>query len=123
MFALLFGIIHALLVVVAIIIGALTLKWIIGYIKKKYKEKKEHEKIVFADTEEVINDYLKEKIKETEPISMEELEKMCEDKPYVAAYYDEETDELRDVEAFKPEDIDTKAKQYMEDSDGIIVVD
>ena len=123
MFALLFGIIHALLVVVAIIIGALSLKWIIGYIKKKYKEKKEHEKIVFADTEEVINDYLKEKIKETEPISMEELEKMCEDKPYVAAYYDEETDELRDVEAFKPEDIDTKAKQYMEGSDGIIVVD
>ena len=123
MIPLIISLLLGLAVAAIIIITLLSIKWLYNKISEKIKEKKEHEKVIFVDTEEIINDYVKEKVEKSEEISMEDLEKMCEEKPYYTAIYDEETGEIREQEAYKPDEVEEKAKKAMRDQQGIMVFD
>ena len=121
MFSLLIALLAGLAIAAVIVITALTLKWLYNKISEKIKEKREHEKVVFVDTEEEIKNYFKEKVENSEAISMEDLEKMCEEKPYYTVIYDEETGDLREQEAYKPEEVEEKVEEAMKEKQGILV--
>ena len=106
-----------------VVIGpiAFCIKWLVGYIKNRIAKNK-GKKVVFMGLQEVIDDELKEKIKNSKAMSLEELEKMCNETPYVSAIYDEETDKVYDYEGFQEESKDAQFEQKMRENDGMIVV-
>lgn len=100
---------------------AFTIKWLVEYIQKRL-EKNKGKKVIFADIRDIIDDDMKKKIKKAKTMSMEDLERMCEETPYVSAVYDEEMDIVEGYEGFQAESVDTRFNQKMKENDGMIVV-
>ena len=107
----------------AVLIGAIafSIKWLFGYIKKRLAKNK-GKKVVFAELQDIIDDEMKEKIKVSKTMSLEDLEKMCDETPYVSAVYDEENDTVEDYEGFQAESVEDQFDQKMKENDGMIVV-
>lgn len=107
----------------AVLIGAIafSIKWLFGYIKKRLAKNK-GKKVVFAELQDIIDDEMKEKIKASKTMSLEDLEKMCDETPYVSAVYDEENDTVEDYEGFQAESVEDQFDQKMKENDGMIVV-
>lgn len=105
-----------LITVVAMVCG----RWLKSYVKNKIKNREKH-KVAFADTREVVDDYIKEKVEAAEGISMDELEKMCEETPFVAAVIDEDG-EISEYEGFKAEDYNENFRTRMKQQKGMIIV-
>ena len=107
----------------AVLIGviAFSIKWLVGYIKKRLAENK-GKKVVFAELQDIIDDEMKEKIKASKTMSLEDLEKMCDETPYVSAVYDEKNDTVEDYEGFQAESVEDQFDQKMKENDGMIVV-
>ena len=107
----------------AVLIGAIafSIKWLFGYIKKRLAKNK-GKKVVFAELQDIIDDEMKEKIKASKTMSLEDLEKMCDETPYVSAVYDEKNDTVEDYEGFQAESVEDQFDQKMKENDGMIVV-
>lgn len=107
----------------AVLIGviAFSIKWLVGYIKKRLAKNK-GKKVVFAELQDIIDDEMKEKIKASKTMSLEDLEKMCDETPYVSAVYDEKNDTVEDYEGFQAESVEDQFDQKMKENDGMIVV-
>lgn len=107
----------------AVLIGAIafSIKWLFGYIKKRLAKNK-GKKVVFAELQDIIDDEMKEKIKASKTMSLDELERMCDETPYVSAVYDEENDTVEDYEGFQAESVEDQFDQKMKENDGMIVV-
>lgn len=94
-------------------------KWLKGYIENKLKQKPKH-KVAFADTREVLDDYLKNKVKKSDKISMDDLERMCDKIPFVSAYVDEDGN-VTDYEGIKNKDVDVNFKARMKQQKGMLI--
>ena len=99
----------------------LTLEWLVSYIKNRIAKSK-GKKVVFAEIRELIDDDVKEKINYSESISVTELEKLCDETPYVSAIYDEENDTVYDYEGFQKKSKDAQFEEKMKENDGMIIV-
>lgn len=117
--AFLIGLAAVLAVVAIVTIVLMCGKWLKGYIEKKLKQKEKH-KVAFADTREVVDDYLKNKAEESDEISMDDLERMCDETPFVSAYVDEEGN-VTDYEGIKAEEVDANFKARMKQQEGMLV--
>lgn len=102
-----------------IVMGA---KWLKNYILKRKEANKNH-RVVFADTRDVVDDYLKTKADEADEISMNELEELCEKTPFVAVDLDRNTDELENYEGIKAEQVDENFSANLKKHDGILIFD
>ncbi len=118
--AFLLGLLAVLAVVAVITILVLGIKWLVDFVKKKLKDREKH-KVAFADTREIVDDYIKNKAENSEEISMDDLERMCEETPYVAANIDNETGEITDYEGVKAEQIEAGLKQKLEEKEGMLI--
>ena len=82
------------------------------YVIEKLKNREKH-KVAFADTREIVDEYIAQKVDAADEISMDDLEKMCAKTPYVAAIVDDETGEITDYEGIKAEETDANFKAGM----------
>ena len=117
--AFLTGLLMVLAVVAVITIAIMCVKWLKGYIENKLKQKQKH-KVAFADTREVVDDYLKNKAEQADEISMDDLERMCDETPFVSAYVDEDGN-VTDYEGIKANEVDTIFKARMKQQEGMLV--
>lgn len=112
----------AIALVAAIVILTIKLvsgKWLHELIADKLNNKKKH-KVAFADTREVVDEYMKNKVDNSEEVSMEELERMCEETPFVSAMVDEDGN-ITDYEGYKAEQYDKNFQARMKQQKGMIV--
>ena len=87
--AFLLGLLAVAATIAVIAIVLLTFNWVKDYITKRMKSHNAH-KVAFADTRETVDEYVKNKSSEAEEVSMEDLERMCDETPFVAADIDED---------------------------------
>lgn len=95
-------------------------EWLKEYISEKRKEKEKH-KVAFVSMKDAVDDTIRKKIEEAEEISMEELERMCEETPYVSCLVDSETGAISDYEGIKAEKEDAKLKAKMASERGVLI--
>lgn len=118
--ALLLGLLVAAATMTIIALMLLGFKWLKEYITKKLKEKENH-KVAFADTKEVVDEYLKNKAEDSDEVSMDDLEKACDGLPaYVSVSIDDETGEM-EYEGINPEKVDDNFKARMKQQKGMIL--
>ena len=114
------GLILVLTAITVLSIVLMCAKWLKNYISEKLRQKKNH-KVAFADTREIVDEYLKEKAEDADEISLDELERMCEKTPFVAAYVNEETGEIFDYEGIKADKVDSSFKAKMKQQAGMLI--
>lgn len=119
--AFLLGLIAVITTIVVISVSIICGKWLKEYVAKKLRNREKH-KVVFADTREVVDEYFKSKVADSEEVSMEDLEKMCEETPYVAAVVDEDG-EISEYEGFTSSEYNENFKARMKQQKGMIVVE
>lgn len=86
------------------------------------KIKKENRKVIFCDTKDLANEYISQRIKESKPVSKEELleiEQAIKDKPYILANQD--GTKIGDYEAIKAERLDETVDSLLRENDGMII--
>lgn len=113
------GLLIVLAVVTIIKVLVMCGKWLKGYIENKLKQREKH-KVAFADTREVVDDYLKKQAEQSEEISMDDLERMCNETPFVSAYVDEEGN-VTDYEGIKADEVNANFKARMKQQEGMLV--
>lgn len=119
--AFLFGLLAVFSLIVIVAVAVISGKWLKEYVAKKLKNRKKH-KVAFADTREVVDDYIKTKAANSEEISMDDLERMCEETPYVAAIVDEEG-EISEYEGFTSSKCNENFKARMKQQKGMVVLE
>lgn len=105
------------IIAVAVICG----KWLKDYVAKKLKNRDKH-KVAFADTREVVDDYIKSKAADFEAVSMDDLERVCEETPYVAAVVDEDG-EISEYEGFTTSEYNENFKARMKQQKGMVILE
>jgi hypothetical protein len=120
--AFLLGLLAVAATIAVITIAVMGAKWLKNYILKRKEENKNH-KVVFADTRDVVDDYLRSKADAAYEISMSELEEMCEKTPFVAVDLDRNTDELENYEGIKADEVDENFSVNMKKHEGILIFD
>ena len=90
--AFLLGLLAAVVTIAVIAVLVMGVKWLKKYVVEKLKNREKH-KVAFADTREIVDEYIAQKVDAADEISMDDLEKMCAKTPYVAAIVDDETGE------------------------------
>jgi hypothetical protein len=100
----------------------LTLPKLKAYLKSR-KEKKARQKVAFGDTRKIINSNAEEILKNAPKMTMEDLERMCEDTPYFAVDMDIDTEELSDFTSIKTEEVGNDFDEFMDGNGGIVVFD
>ena len=120
--AFLSGLLSVVWTIAVILITVLSLKWLKNYVNERLKNHKKH-KVVFADTREIVNEYLAQKLDNADEISMDDLERMCSKTPYVAANIDIETEEITEYEGITAKELGAKFKAFIKRQDGMIIVE
>lgn len=103
-------------------IAVLTLPKLKEYLKKR-KEKKARQKVAFGDTRKIINNNAEEILRKAPKMTMEELERICDETPYFAVDIDMDTEETTDFTSIKTEETDKDFEEFMRDKGGIVVFD
>lgn len=119
--AFLLGLLAVVTTIVVITVAVICGKWLKEYVAKKLKNREKH-KVVFADTREVVDDYIKAKVENSEEVSMDDLERMCEETPYVAAVVDEDG-EVSEYEGFTSSEYNENFKARMKQQKGMVVLE
>lgn len=119
--AFLLGLLAVAVTIAVIAILVLGFKWLKNFVIEKLKNHKKH-KVAFADTQELVDDYISQKVNDADEFSMDDLEKMCAKTPYVAAVVDDETGEITDYEGVKAEETDENFKARMKQQKGMIII-
>lgn len=115
------GLLIAIAAATVIVLVKITVSWLKSEVTTRIEARKNH-KIVFADTTEVVDSYIKEEIGKKDGISMSDLRRMCEDAPYVIAEIDRETNEISHYQTYKAEEIDSGIAAKVKNGDGIVVI-
>lgn len=119
--AFLIGLLAVVATIVIIAVAVICGKWLKEYVAKKLKNREKH-KVAFADTREVVDDYIKSKAANSEEVSMDDLERMCEETPYVAAVVDEDG-EISEYEGFTSAEYNENFKARMKQQKGMVVLE
>lgn len=108
--------------VVVITVLVITAKWVTKIVKERLATNKRH-KVVFADLRETIDSYTKEQKDKQKEYSMDELEKMYQEAPYVFADYVIDTGEVTNYTGVQAEAIDADVKSRLKKVGGMVVLD
>ena len=115
-------VVAGLIVAAVITIIYLTAKKLKELIQKR-KEKNKKAKVAFGETRKIVKENAKEILENAPSMTMEDLEKTCEETPYFVVDYDPNTDEVSDYTTIKAESTDEKIESIMSQNDGIILFD
>ncbi len=116
------------LVVAGVIVAAvitiiyLTAKKLKELIQKR-KEKNRKAKVAFGETRKIVKENAQEILASAPSMTMDDLERTCEETPYFVVDYDPNTDEVSDYTTIKTESTDEKIESIMNQNDGIILFD
>ncbi len=113
----LMAVVATIVIIAVAVMGGL---WLKDYIKKKLENRRKH-KVAFADTREVVDEYLKNKAEQSDEISMEELERMCSKTPYVAAVVDENGN-IDEYEGFTAAETNENFSENVKQQKGMLIV-
>ena len=119
--AFLLGLLAVMATIAVIVVSVLSGKWLKNFVSDKLKNRKKH-KVAFADTREIVDEFLAEEADAAKEISMEDLEKMCRDTPYISAIINSDTGEITDYEGIKPSEITAKFKAGMKQQNGMVII-
>lgn len=119
--AFLLGLLAAVVTIAVIAVLVMGVKWLKKYVVEKLKNREKH-KVAFADTREIVDEYIAQKVDAADEISMDDLEKMCAKTPYVAAIVDDETGDITDYEGIKAEETDANFKARMKQQKGMVII-
>ena len=110
-------------VTLIVTIAILTLPKLKAYLKKR-KEKKKNQKIAFGDTRKIINNNAEEILqKSNNKMTMDDLERMCENTPYFVVDVDTDTEETSDFTQINTEEAGKDLDSFMQSNGGIVVFD
>ena len=115
-------VVAGLIVVAVITIIYLTAKKLKELIQKR-KEKNRKAKVAFGETRKIVEKKAQEILANAPSMTMDDLERTCEETPYFVVDYDPNTDEVSDYTTIKTEGIDEKIESIMNQNDGIILFD
>lgn len=119
--AFLIGLLAVVAVIETVVVAVIGGKWLKEYVVKKLKNREKH-KVVFADTREVVDEYIKNKAANSEEVSMDDLERMCSETPYVAAVVDEDG-EINEYEGFRGEEYNENFRTRLKQQKGMVVLE
>lgn len=108
--------------VAIVTIAVLTLPKLKSYLKSR-KEKKQRQKVAFGDTRKIINNNAEEILQKAPKMTMEELERICEETPYFVVDVDTDTEETSDFTSIKTEETGKDLESFMQRNGGIVVFD
>lgn len=114
-----------LLSIAVLAIGCLT----IDFIKKKVAEKRKiraaNEVTSVLQTSEVFSEAVKKRITETTPITFDELDLFCEEKPFLFGNFNNDTGSPSEesFEAVKPKEIDEAVINLMDSHKGCVIIE
>jgi hypothetical protein len=115
-------VVAGLMVATVITIVYLTAKKLKELIQKR-KEKNRRSKVAFGETRKIVEESAREILANAPSMTMEDLEKTCEETPYFVVDYDPNTDEVSDYTTIKTDSTDEKIENIMSQNDGIILFD
>lgn len=115
-------VVAGLMVTAVITIVYLTAKKLKELIQKR-KEKNRKSKVAFGETRKIVEESAREILANAPSMTMEDLEKTCEETPYFVVDYDPNTDEVSDYTTIKTDSTDEKIENIMSQNDGIILFD
>ena len=113
-------VVAGLIVATVITIVYLTAKKLKELIQKR-KEKNKKSKVAFGETRKIVEENAKEILANAPSMTMDDLERTCEETPYFVVDYDPNTDEVSDYTTIKTESTDEKIESIMSQNDGIIL--
>lgn len=90
---------------------------------QKRKEKNRKAKVAFGETRKIVEENAQEILANAPSMTMDDLERTCEETPYFVVDYDPNTDEVSDYTTIKTEGTDEKIESIMNQNDGIILFD
>lgn len=120
--AVLAAIAAGVIVATVIYITYLTIKKLKQLLRERL-ERNRKSKVAFGKTRKILDEHAKDILASAPSITMEELEKVCEDTPYFIVDYDSNTDEISDYTTIRADGIDEKIEDLMSDNEGIILFD
>lgn len=121
--AMIVSLVVAGLVVAAVItIVYLTAKKLKELIQRR-KERNRKSKVAFGETRKIVKENAREILANAPSMTMEDLEKTCEETPYFVVDYDPNTDEVSNYTTIKTDSTDEKIDSIMNQNDGIILFD
>lgn len=109
-------------IVIIVTIAVLTIPKLKEYLKQR-KQKKARQKVVFGDTRKIISNNAEEILQKAPKMTMDELERICEETPYFVVDVDEDTEEISDIASIKTEETGKDVENLMRNTDGIVVFD
>ena len=115
-------VVAGLIVAAVITIIYLTAKKLKELIQKR-KEKNRKAKVAFGETRKIVKENAQEILASAPSMTMDDLERTCEETPYFVVDYDPNTDEVSDYTTIKTEGTDEKIESIMNQNDGIILFD
>ena len=115
-------VVAGLIVAAVITIISLTAKKLKELIQKR-KEKNRKAKVAFGETRKIVEENAQEILANAPSMTMDDLERTCEETPYFVVDYDPNTDEVSDYTTIKTEGTDEKIENIMNQNDGIILFD
>lgn len=115
-------IVTGLIVATVITIGYLTAQKLKKLIQERMERNKKA-KVAFGKTRKIVEENAREILENAPSVTMDDLEKMCEETPYFVVDYDPTTDEVSDYTTIKTESTDEKIDRITSQSDGIILFD
>ena len=115
-------VVAGLIVAAVITIIYLTAKKLKELIQKR-KEKNRKAKVAFGETRKIVEENAQEILANAPSMTMDDLERTCEETPYFVVDYDPNTDEVSDYTTIKTEGTDEKIENIMNQNDGFILFD
>ena len=116
----LIGLAAVIAVIAVVVIVYLAAKWVVNWAKEKIKNRNKH-RAIFTNSRDIVDDYLKNKANNADEVSMEELERICEETPYVGAVVDE-NGVIGEYEGFKASEINENFRARMKNQKGMIII-
>ena len=114
------GLFIALSAAAVITLVCLTFKFILDKVRERITANRKHTPTLI-DTEPVLKKGAMESAKNGEVLSLDEIERVCESRPFALVSYDEETEKIYDVEAYNPDQLDSKLRSELDKNDGILM--
>lgn len=115
-------VVAGLIVATVITIIYLTVKKLKELIQER-KEKNKKSKVAFGETRKIVKENAKEILENAPSMTMEDLERTCEETPYFVVDYDPDTDEVSDYTTIKTNGTDEKIESIMSQNGGTILFD
>lgn len=115
-------IVTGLFVATVITIAYLTAGKLKDLIQKRMERNKKA-KVAFGKTRKIVNENVREILENAPSVTMDDLERICEETPYFVVDYNPDTDEVSSYTTIKTEGTDEKIERITSQNSGIILFD